>query len=80
MPKRALIVGIDQYDQIALLGGCVNDAAAIEEVIARNGDRSLNFDCRLLTSPGPEAISFSAKSLTSRVGEAPSVGVVLEFR
>ena len=46
---KALIVGIDDYEQSPLTG-CVNDATAVNEVLERNGDGSLNFSTRLLTS------------------------------
>jgi hypothetical protein len=35
--KLALIVGIDHCER-APLGGCVNDAIAIEEALSRNRD------------------------------------------
>lgn len=57
MPKRALIVGINNYDHVKSLKGCVPDAIAMAEVLSRNGDDSPNFDCRLLTSPGKDAIT-----------------------
>ncbi|MBX3177728.1 MAG: caspase family protein [Candidatus Hydrogenedentes bacterium] len=48
--KRALLIGIDNYDAVAALSGCVNDATAIEPLLGRNENGSPNFDCRLLTS------------------------------
>ena len=48
--RRALLVGIDDYPQ-APLGGCVNDATAIAELLATHGSGSPNFDTRLLSSP-----------------------------
>lgn len=59
MSKRALIVGLDQYDHpaIADLSGAVKDAQAMEAVLGTNEDSSPNYDCRLLTSPGPYPIS-----------------------
>lgn len=48
--RRALIVGIDAYPS-APLAGCVNDAAAIEALLARNDDNSPNFDTRLVAAP-----------------------------
>lgn len=47
--KKALIVGIDDYEGSPLTG-CVNDAVAVNEVLERNGDGSPNFSTRLLTS------------------------------
>jgi len=50
--KRALIVGIDDYRlPLQKLGGCVNDANKMNEVLLSNEDDSPNFDCKLLTSP-----------------------------
>ncbi|OEJ49515.1 caspase family protein [Streptomyces agglomeratus] len=49
--KRALLVGIDQYDKFSALGGCVNDVTALHPLLARNEDGSPNLDCRLATAP-----------------------------
>lgn len=57
MTKRALIVGIDEYDGGGSLSAAVADAKEMAEVLRRNGDKSLNFKCRLLTSPGPEPVT-----------------------
>lgn len=57
MSKRALLVGINDYDQVSPLSGCVPDATVMSEVLSRNSDGSLNFDCRLLISPGPHPIT-----------------------
>ena len=48
--KRALLVGIDQYDNFKSLGGCVNDVNALESLLSRNDDDSPNFDCQKRTS------------------------------
>ena len=48
--RRALIVGIEDYDQ-APLTGCVNDATAVAEVLRTHGNGSPNFDTQLVTSP-----------------------------
>lgn len=52
--RKALVVGIDHYDHIGDLGGCVNDAYAVHSVMERNGDGTLNFDTRLMTATGPQ--------------------------
>ena len=57
MAKRALIVGINEYDHVTSLSGCVRDAEEMAKVLSRNGDASLNFECRVVTSPGPESIT-----------------------
>ncbi len=48
--KRALLIGIDDYDLFAPLTGCVNDVTATVPLLARNEDDSPNFDCQQLTS------------------------------
>ena len=48
--KRALLVGIDQYDRFSSLDGCVNDVNALEPLLSRNDDDSPNFDCQKRTS------------------------------
>jgi len=50
--RKALVVGIDHYPHVPPLWGCVNDAHAVKKVLERNGDRSKNFDVRLLTAAG----------------------------
>jgi len=47
--KRALLVGIDHYNHQRPLAGCVNDATALQSLLARNEDSTKNLDCRLLT-------------------------------
>jgi uncharacterized caspase-like protein len=48
--KRALLVGIDEYENFPSLGGCVNDVAALTPLLARHEDASVNFDCQARTS------------------------------
>lgn len=47
--KKALIIGIDDYEN-APLNGCVNDAVAIANTLEKNGDGSPNFSVRQLVS------------------------------
>lgn len=59
MARRALLVGINEYDEptVGDLDACIDDAVALSEVLARNGDGSLNYDCKLLTGPGAERVT-----------------------
>ena len=41
--RKALIVGIDYYDHIGPLSGCVNDAYAVKNVLERHADGTVNF-------------------------------------
>lgn len=55
--KRALLVGIDHYENLRPLTGCVTDARCMREVLERNADGSPNYECRLLTSADGPAIT-----------------------
>ncbi len=48
--RRALIVGIDDYEE-APLSGCVNDAQRMLEVFSKHHDGSPNFGCKGLLAP-----------------------------
>jgi hypothetical protein len=41
--RKALIVGIDHYDHIGSLSGCVNDAHSVKSVLERHADGTINF-------------------------------------
>lgn len=41
--RKALIVGIDHYDHIGSLSGCVNDAHSVKSVLERHADGTVNF-------------------------------------
>jgi hypothetical protein len=48
--RRALLIGINEYDHSPKLNGCVRDATSLRSVLDVNGDGSPNFDVRLMTS------------------------------
>ena len=48
--KRALLVGIDHYEKVSPLAGCVNDVVALEPLISRHDDESPNFECMAAVS------------------------------
>ena len=50
--RRALIIGIDHYDKISALYGCVNDAHNVKSALERNSDGTVNFGVKLLTGTG----------------------------
>jgi hypothetical protein len=50
--RKALIVGIDYYANHPGLHGCVNDAYAVDSVLERNSDDTVNFGTKLLTGTG----------------------------
>lgn len=48
--KKALVIGINRYDNFPHLSGCVRDAVGMATVLKVNGDGSPNFDVRRITS------------------------------
>lgn len=56
--RIALVVGINYYEHVSQLHGCVNDAYSIENILKRDDGGLVNFDTRLLTASSPaEAIT-----------------------
>lgn len=51
--RKALVVGIDHYESISPLYGCVNDANSVRGVLERHADGSVNFGVKILASTGP---------------------------
>jgi len=48
--KKALVVGINYYENVSPLHGCVNDAYEISQVLSRHMDGSINFDVKRFTA------------------------------
>jgi hypothetical protein len=54
-PRKALIIGINDYDNVTSLNGCVNDANQTSLILSRNEDSSVNYVCQLFTTAdGPK--------------------------
>lgn len=54
--RKALIVGVDHYEHINGLSGCVTDAYSVNSVLERHSDGTLNFaNPKLLTATGPNS-------------------------
>lgn len=51
--RKGLIVGIDYYQNVSPLYGCVNDAHTVKAVLDRNSDGTVNFGNMILTGTGP---------------------------
>ncbi|MDN3699338.1 caspase family protein [Vibrio cortegadensis] len=66
--KKALVVGIDFYENCTNLHGCVNDAYAVKTILERHGNGSINFSAKLLTSTG-DTSKLLRKDLKSNVIE-----------
>ena len=66
--RKALIVGIDYYENIDPLHGCVNDAYSVKSVLERNSDGTINFGVKLeVASDGNSEIS--KRSLKDSISE-----------
>jgi hypothetical protein len=48
--RKALVVGINYYEKIKPLKGCVNDAYSVNSVLERHMDGVINFDVKQLTA------------------------------
>lgn len=66
--RKALVVGIDYYNDLSNLYGCVNDAYSIKSVLERHGDGSLNFGVNLMTATGEDS-QISRKELKLQIQE-----------
>jgi hypothetical protein len=51
--RKALIVGINYYENASPLHGCVDDAYAVKNVLERNSDGTVNFGVKFLLGAGP---------------------------
>jgi hypothetical protein len=51
--RKALIVGIDHYEQIGDLKGCVHDALGVKAMLDRHADGSVNFGTKIIVGTGP---------------------------
>lgn len=66
--RKALIVGVDYYDSISKLHGCINDAYGVKAVLDRNSDGTKNFDTNIEISLGPDE-RLERKELKNRIEE-----------
>lgn len=66
--RKALIVGIDHYEHINPLHGCVRDAREVAAVLDRHDDGSPNFDVKLRTASDPVS-AITRSSLKAAVQE-----------
>lgn len=48
--RKALLIGVDYYEHISPLHGCVNDAYSLKSVLDRNSDGTINFSVKLIPS------------------------------
>lgn len=51
--RKALVIGIDSYDHVSPLHGCVNDSFAIKAMLDRHADGSVNFGVKHRSASNP---------------------------
>lgn len=50
--RAALVVGIDHYEHMGQLFGCVRDAQSVADVLERDGNGDRKFDCKVMLGAG----------------------------
>jgi caspase domain-containing protein len=65
--RKALIVGIDHYNHLRDLSGCVNDATAVHAVLARHADGTGNFVTPLILTARDAGEAISRHELKAAV-------------
>ena len=66
--RKALVVGINYYEKINKLFGCVNDAYSVKSVLDRHSDGTINFGVNLQVASDPDS-SINRKNLKDQVQE-----------
>lgn len=77
--KKALIVGIDDYEHPNELNGCVNDAVELASMLETNGDGSPNFDVRRIVSSDEEVTSELMHEMIGELFSGEAETVLLYF-
>jgi hypothetical protein len=67
--RKALIVGIDYYERLERLQGCVNDAQSVNTVLERHADGKVNFATPRLMVAGNRANAINRADLKAAVRE-----------
>jgi hypothetical protein len=67
--RKALVIGIDHYENASRLHGCVNDAYSVKNVLERHGDGSPNFG----------VITMVASDSTTKIERKPLKEKVIEL-
>jgi len=66
--RKALVAGIDHYEYINPLAGCVDNAYAVKAMLERHADGSVNFGARLMVGTGSQD-TFDRSELKEAVRE-----------
>lgn len=76
--KRAVLVGVDHYDEFSDLRGCVADVKALEPLLAENGDKRepVNFGVQTFTSDdGPITRDSLVRAIQTCFAPGPDVAL-----
>lgn len=79
MPRKALIVGINDYDNVPSLSGPVNDATRMHQLLARNDDHTVNFHCDFVTSNNGKTDQITILKKLERLFSGRSEATVFYF-
>lgn len=71
MTRKALIIGVDKYQSVGDLRGCVNDANSMNEVLSWNHDGSPNFSTKMMLNDDVTSVNLhrEIESIFSREAE-----------
>jgi len=67
MARRALVVGINSYNNVTPLRACVSDAEAIVKRLSRQEDGTPNYDCRALLDRMEDGAPITRSTLRAAV-------------
>jgi hypothetical protein len=67
--RKALVIGIDHYDYLSALSGCVRDAHAVANTLERHADGTINFVTPKLLTRDSVARAVTRKELRDSVSE-----------
>lgn len=82
LARRALIVGINEYDNFGIEGqlrGAVPDAKRVAELLCRHNDSEPNYDCMLITSERDNVTKGMLREALSRLFRGTNDEVLFYF-
>jgi hypothetical protein len=69
MPKKALLVGIDKYDNFSNLTGCIADVNSMKQILQKNEDHSSNYGCKSMVYGEGHSVPVTKTSLKAACRE-----------
>ena len=74
MSRRALLIGVDWYDNFSSLGGCSNDVDSLAPLFKCHEDGGTNFACETYHDPGLDELKGHVRALL-----APGADIALLY-